>query len=165
MHYNDDKLFEYLDGFVKPSELDALKDHLSQCQECKDRLNELSEFNRSLSKLSLSDEEISVESKKIFGEIYKDCIDEKNVPFYKKAISVPLSGLVGCAAAFVMITIGSIMMFNPRSNDIVKIVPGANPTIDKENVYKVGDVKEMTIEDHIKAIEDMGYGVTLEPLN
>ncbi len=163
MHLTDEKIYEYLDGEIKSDESSFVNKHLDSCQECRKRLERLKSFEAMLIAPIPSDEVISGIGNEMFEQLESEKASDGFLSVFKKTFNVSFGGLATTAAAFVMIMIGTIVALNPNSREIEKIVPAANSNISRDNIYKVSNENELTLEDHIRAIEEMGYDVVLEP--
>ncbi|HAL18096.1 MAG TPA: hypothetical protein DCO86_00465 [Spirochaetaceae bacterium] len=164
MHLTDEKIYEYLDNEMKADESSAVHKHILICPDCQKRLEELERLEADLVSAFPSDKEIADAKEDILEQMERGKTDDGILSFFKKTFSVSFAGLATTAAAFVMIMIGTIVALNPNSREIEKIVPAANSNISRENIYQVSNEKELSLEDHIRAIEEMGYSVVLEPI-
>ena len=164
MHLTDEKIYEYLDNELKADESSAVHKHILVCPDCQKRLEELKRLEADLVSAFPNDKEIADIKEDILEQMDREDAGDGAFSFFRKTFSVSFAGLATTAAAFVMIMIGAIVALNPNSREIEKIVPAANSNISRDNIYKVSNEKELTLEDHIRAIEEMGYSVVLEPI-
>ena len=94
---------------------------------------------------------------------------EKNTKnLFRKKVQVRLvPALMTTAAAFVVVFIGSFVLFGTSASQTQDILPGIATPMDSANVRQVSDTQSVTLEDFsleqiVQHLDAMGYAVKLE---
>lgn len=158
MHILENILYDYVDGILSPSEKEIAENHLLNCPSCKEKVDRINSIEADISSYYIDQDFLSEKMEKIYADIKPQPVIENKVNrFFTRKIPLGLAGAF--TFSFAMIIVGAVRMFSPRSEDIVKVVPGSSPYASSSNIHPVSTREDMTISDHINAIKGLGYEV------
>ena len=162
----DDQLISaYLDGELKEPYLSEVREHLSYCQACRDRLEDFRHLDDKIkSYLSLSEEEKNRNRDKISSLLEEKCFSGGKRSLLRRKIELSVSGLVTAAAALVFVFIGGFMFFGTSTEQTEDILPSFALQADSSNVRFVSDssgLENYTLEEILKYLDSKGYNVDI----
>ena len=162
-HLNEEIIFEYFDNELSDDGKRIIDEHVTECEECRKLFNSVKSFCDKFNHISPDEKTLQIEKGKIYNRIYDECINDDKKSFFKKSITLSMASATSIAAAFTMIMIGAIVIYKPSNKNLTEILPGANPNVSERNIIQVSREKNLSLEEHIRAIENMGFNVILEP--
>ncbi len=171
----DDQLISaYLDGELKEPYLSEVREHLSYCQACRDRLEDFRHLDDKIkSYLSLSEEEKNRNRDKISSLLEEKCFSGGKRSLLRRKIELSVSGLVTAAAALVFVFIGGFMFFGSDARQTSEILPAYSLDAHRESVAFVSNdqpsLDDFTLEEILAYLDQRGYVVDvslkgIEPL-
>lgn len=165
LHINNDfsSLCGYIDGTLNENQNSEISNHLDSCPVCLAKLENLKEAEEAVSGFELGQDFLDDKKEKILNDLLLSHTDSKVKTFFSKPVKVSRGRFFGIASAFVMIAVGAVTLFSPKSKTVTEMIPAANSDLSRDNIYKVSDNRDnMSVREHIKAIEKMGYKVIEE---
>lgn len=172
MCLDDQILSTYLDGELTEPWKSQVEEHLSYCASCKDRFLKLKSLRDVVHSAALTDEEIAPRQAKVLSIIEKNKFTQKpKLSFLKKHFNVSTPQIIGVAAAFVVVFIGSWAVFGGNSKDNKISLPDVNTTIDLKNITPVRSTDNATtskslenysLDEILKNLDARGYDVDIK---
>lgn len=169
MCLDDALLNSYLDGELQEPWKTQVEEHLSYCTGCQMRLEQLRVLNNKLKTAVDSDLEIEKRADRVMSFFEKNRFNnppKKNI-FSRKIQLNLVPAIITSAAAFVVVFIGSFVLFGSNSKQTSEILPEVMLPIESSNLQQVSTEKKVTLEDFslseiIHYLDSQGYAVTLE---
>lgn len=177
MCLDDALLNSYLDDELLEPWKTQVEEHLSYCNGCQMRLEQLKELNDTLKSATIGDDEITIRADRVMSFFEKNRFDNsKKQNIFRRKIQLNLvPALITSAAAFVVVFIGSFVLFGTNNQQTSAILPEVMLPIESSQVQQVSSKQNTSLEDFslseiIHYLDSQGYAVTLEvktvdPLN
>ncbi|MGH4037649.1 MAG: anti-sigma factor family protein [Sphaerochaeta sp.] len=169
MCLDDALLNSYLDGELLEPWKTQVEEHLSYCNGCQMRLEQLKDLNNKMKSATISDDEIQARADRVMTFFEKNRFDKpKKQNIFRRKIQVNLiPALITSAAAFVVVFIGSFVLFGTNNQQTSEILPEVNLPIEASQVQQVSTEKKSSLDDFslsqiIHYLDSQGYAVTLE---
>ena len=168
----DDQIINtYIDGELGNPWKSQVEEHISFCPACKKRFDQLSSLSSDIKNAVLTDEDIKPRMDRVLAYIERNHFNKKKrFRFLHKTFAFTSRQLIGVAAAFVVVFIGSWAVFGHSSTDSTILLPDVTQTISAENIVPVraSDInstsktlESYSIEDILKALDSRGYEVDI----
>ncbi len=170
MCLDDQILNTYLDGELSQPWKSQVEEHLKNCRACQNRLDNLRHLDEVIKNAQVSDEEIQNGKDKIFAYLEKNVISKnRKKSAWHKQIRFSVSQLVGVAAAFVVVFVGSWTLLgskNEQSIPLPEVVPSivdiSNITPAKTvNSSSVKTIDSFSLEEILQNLDARGYDVDI----
>lgn len=172
MCLDDQLLNTYLDGELAEPWKSQVEEHLSYCTSCRARFQNLFELSNAVKASVLTDEELEQNQNRVLSMIEKNHLSKKKrSSFLRRQFKVSAPQLVGVAAAFVVVFVGSWAVFgNNGRKDNAILMPEVNTSIDinnitqtrsSDNTQTLKSLENYTLEDIIKNLDARGYDVDI----
>jgi anti-sigma factor RsiW len=177
MCLDDALLNSYLDGELLEPWKTQVEEHLSYCNGCQMRLEQLKTLNDKMKSATICNDEITMRAKRVMTFFEKNRFDKpKKQNIFQRKVQLNLvPALITSAAAFVVVFIGSFVLFGTNSQQTSEILPEVMLPIESSQVQQVSSVEEVRLDEFslseiIHYLDSQGYAVTLEvktvdPLN
>ena len=173
MCLDDQILSTYLDGELAEPWKSQVEEHLSYCLSCRDRFFKLQNLRDTVRSAALTDEEIAPRQAKVLSVIEKNKFANKpsKLSFLKKHFNVSTPQIIGVAAAFVVVFIGSWAVFGGNSKDNKISLPDVSTSIDLKNITPVRStdnattsksLENYTLDEILKNLDARGYDVDIK---
>ena len=172
MRLDDQILNTYLDGELTEPWKSQVEEHLSYCSGCRARYQNLIGLSNAIKSAALSDEEIQPHQERVMAVLEKNYLKKKS----KKSIlhhqfKFSASQLVGVAAAFVVVFVGSWAVFgNNGGKDTTIPLPEVSTSIDLNNITQTRSSDNSTtsqsletysLDAFLKNLDARGYDVDI----
>lgn len=172
MCLDDQILNTYLDGELAEPWKSQVEEHLSYCSSCRTRYQNLVSLSASIKNAALSDEELEANKNRVLSMIEKNHLSKKRrLSFLHKTFKVGAPQLVGVAAAFVVVFIGSWSIFGHKgANANPILLPDVNTSIDLNNITQTRStdnastsksLESYTLDEILKNLDARGYDVDI----
>lgn len=172
MCLDDQIISEYIDGELDEPWKSQVMEHLSWCESCKSRYNDIKSLQESIKGSVLDDDAISRSSKRVMRYMESNVIDkpkhtyiQKIRNFFSKKVVMPI-----CAAALTFCFCMIIFNGSPEDGALIVDTPSVSLNIDNVVPVRTSDnfttsqtLKDYSLEDIIKYLDDSGYDVTISP--
>lgn len=136
MCLDDQILNTYLDGELTEPWKSQVEEHLSYCPSCRTRYQNLLSIKGAMKNAELSDEDIKPRMDRVLSMIEKNYLSKnKKQSFLRRTFKLTAPQLLGVAAAFVVVFVGSWAVFggNGGSNNAIPL-PDVSTSIDATNI-------------------------------
>lgn len=170
MCLDDQILNTYLDGELAEPWKSQVEEHLSYCPSCRARYQKLAALSSAVKDAVLTDEEITPRQERVLSMIEKNHLSKKSSQsFWKKHFRVSTPQVIGVAAAFVVVFIGSWAVFGGNKDNSIPL-PELNTTIDLKNITPVRSTDNATtskslesysLDEILKNLDARGYDVDI----
>ncbi|MFC2822225.1 MAG: anti-sigma factor family protein [Sphaerochaeta sp.] len=173
MCLDDQILNTYLDNELTEPWKSQVEEHLSYCSSCKTRYQKLLNLSASVKSAALTDEEMESRKDRVLSLIEKNHISKKSgkKSFLRRTFKLSTPHLIGVAAAFVVVFVGSWAIFgNNGSTDGSIIMPELNSTIDinhitqtrsSDNASTAKSIESYSLDEILKNLDARGYDVDI----
>lgn len=173
MCLDDQILNTYLDNELTEPWKSQVEEHLSYCPSCRVRYQNLLRLSDTIRSSELTEEEIRPHQDRVLSMIEKNYLSKgKNKKsFWKRTFKVSGPQLMGVAAAFVVVFVGSWAVFgNNGSSDGAIILPDVNTTIDLNNITQTRSsdnattsksLENYSLDEILKNLDARGYDVDI----
>lgn len=172
MCLDDQILNTYLDGELAEPWKSQVEEHLIYCSSCRARYQNLVGLSNTVRAAALTDEEIEPHMDRVLSMIEKNHLTRKSKKsFFHRQFKVSAPQLIGVAAAFVVVFVGSWAVFgNGNNKDNTILLPDVNTTIDLNNITQTRSTDNATtsktldsysLEDILKTLDARGYDVDI----
>lgn len=169
MCLDDALLNSYLDEELLEPWKTQVEEHLSYCNGCQMRLEQLRNLDDKMKSATISDDEIAMRAERVMSFFEKNRFDvPKKQTLFSKKIQINLvPALITSAAAFVVVFIGSFVLFNSNGQQTSEILPEVMMPLESSQVQQVsnkqsGSLEDYTLPEIIHFLDAQGYIVTLE---
>lgn len=170
MCLDDALLNSYLDGELQEPWKTQVEEHLAYCKGCSSRLEELKLFDKQLRDAVESDEDIQRRQERVLNYFEKNRFEKKShhISMFKRKIQVRLvPTLITSAAAFVVIFVGSFVLFGTNSEQTSEIMPEVMMPISSSQVQQVSAQQEASLDDFsldeiVRYLDSKGYAIQLQ---
>ena len=169
MCLDDQILNTYLDGELKEPWKSQVEEHLSYCKGCENKYNDLKNLSNTVKNAVLSQEEIQSHQDRVLALLEKNYINKKHKKpdFLRKQLKLSIPQVMGVAAAFVIVFVGSWSIAGNRSDNVISM-PEVSSSIDISSITPVRaletEVKSLdsySLEEIIKNLDSRGYDVDI----
>jgi len=173
MCLDDQILNTYLDNELTEPWKSQVEEHLSYCPSCRTRYQNLLKIRSAVQAAALTDEEIQPRQDRVLSMIEKNYLSKNKgkKSFLKRTFKLSAPQLIGVAAAFVVVFVGSWAVFgNNGSSDGTILLPDVNTTIDLNNITQTRSsdnnttsksLENYTTEEILKNLDARGYDVDI----
>ncbi|MBQ7644541.1 MAG: zf-HC2 domain-containing protein [Spirochaetales bacterium] len=172
MCLDDQILNTYLDGELTEPWKSQVEEHLSYCPSCRTRYQNLLSIKGAMKNAELSDEEIQPRMDRVLSMIEKNHLSKKKGnSFLRKTFKLTAPQLLGVAAAFVVVFVGSWAVFGGNgSSDNAIPLPDVNTSIDLTNITQTRSTDNATtskslenysLDEILKNLDARGYDVDI----
>ncbi len=181
MCLDDQILNTYLDGELTEPWKSQVEEHLSYCTSCRTRYQNLMKVSEAVKSAELTDEEIQPRKDRVLSMIEKNYLSKnKKKSFLHKTFKLSAPQMVGVAAAFVVVFVGSWAVFgNNGGSDNTILLPDVNTTIDLNNITQTRSsdnattsksLENYSVDEILKNLDARGYDVevrlkSIQPLS
>lgn len=169
MCLDDQILNTYLDGELAEPWKSQVEEHLSYCPSCKQRYESLLKLRSVIKSAELKDSDIKPHQDRVMAILEKNYLNKnKKKSFFRKQLKLSVSQLVGVAAAFVIVFVGSWAVAGSKEAQIIP-APEASAIVDVANITQVKasepivkTLDDFTLEEILKNLDERGYEVDLK---
>lgn len=174
MCLDDQILNTYLDGELTEPWKSQVEEHLSYCPSCRTRYQNLLSIKGAMKNAELSDEEIQPRKDRVLSMIEKNYLSKNKgkQSFLRRTLKLTVPQLLGVAAAFVVVFVGSWAVFggNGRSNNAIPL-PDVSTSIDATNITPTRSsdnsttsksLENYSLDEILKNLDARGYDVELK---
>ena len=182
MCLDDQILNTYLDGELTEPWKSQVEEHLSYCSSCRTRYQNLMKVSEAVKSAELSDEEIQPRKDRVLSMIEKNYLSKGKgkKSFLHKTFKLTAPQMVGVAAAFVVVFVGSWAVFgNNSASDNQILLPDVSTTIDLNNITQTRStdnaatsksLENYSVDEILKNLDARGYDVevrlkSIQPLS
>lgn len=171
MCLDDQILNTYLDGELSQPWKSQVEEHLKFCKACQNRLDNLRHLREVVKNAQVSDEEIEARKEKVFAYLEKNVIkNAKKQSAWRKQIKFSVSQLVGVAAAFVVVFVGSWTVLGSKSEQGIPIPEVAPSIVDIANITPARaldssnerTLDSYSLEEILQNLDARGYDVDVK---
>lgn len=170
MCLDDQILNTYLDGELAEPWKSQVEEHLSYCPSCRARYQKLVQLRDAVRDAALTDEEIAPRQERVLSMIEKNHFSKKSSQsFWRRHFRVSAPQVIGVAAAFVVVFIGSWAVFGGNKDNTIPL-PELNTTIDLKNITPVRStdnastsksLESYSLDEILKNLDARGYDVDI----
>ena len=174
MCLDDQILNTYLDGELTEPWKSQVEEHLSYCSSCRTRYQNLLSIKGAMKNAELSDEEIQPRKDRVLSMIEKNYLSKNKgkQSFLRRTLKLTVPQLIGVAAAFVVVFVGSWAVFggNGGSNNAIPL-PDVSTSIDATNITPTRSsdnsttsksLENYSLDEILKNLDARGYDVELK---
>ena len=173
MCLDDQILNTYLDGELTEPWKSQVEEHLSYCPSCRTRYQNLLSIKGAMKSSELSDEEIQPRMDRVLTMIEKNYLSKKRgkQSFLRRTFKLTAPQLIGVAAAFVVVFVGSWAVFGGNgSSDNAIPLPDVNTSIDLTNITQTRSsdnattsksLENYSLDEILKNLDARGYDVDI----
>ncbi len=173
MCLDDQILNTYLDNELTEPWKSQVEEHLSYCPSCRTRYQNLLKISNAVKTAELTDEEIQPHQDRVLSMIEKNYLSKGKgkKSFLHRTFKLSAPQLLGVAAAFVVVFVGSWAVFgNNGSSDGTIILPDVNTTIDLNNITQTRSsdnattsksLENYSLDEILKNLDARGYDVDI----
>ena len=173
MCLDDQILNTYLDGELTEPWKSQVEEHLSYCPSCRTRYQNLLSIKGAMKNAELSDEEIQPRMDRVLSMIEKNYLSKKKgkQSFLRRTFKLTAPQLIGVAAAFVVVFVGSWAVFGGNgSSDNAIPLPDVNTSIDLTNITQTRSsdnattsksLENYSLDEILKNLDARGYDVDI----
>lgn len=137
MCLDDQILNTYLDGELTEPWKSQVEEHLSYCSSCRTRYQNLLSIKGAMKNAELSDEDIKPRMDRVLSMIEKNYLSKgkSKQSFLRRTFKLTAPQLLGVAAAFVVVFVGSWAVFggNGKADNAIPL-PDVSTSIDATNI-------------------------------
>lgn len=170
MCLDDQILNTYLDGELAQPWKSQVEEHLKNCRACQNRLENFKHLDEIIKGADVSDEEIQNRKEKVFAYLEKNVISKsRKQSAWHKQIKFSVSQLVGVAAAFVVVFVGSWTVLNSKSEQSIPLPEVSPAIVDIANITPARAVDatvsktidNYSLEEILQNLDARGYDVDI----
>ncbi len=173
MCLDDQILNTYLDNELTEPWKSQVEEHLSYCPSCRARYQNLLQVSDAIKSSALTEEEIQPHKDRVLSMIEKNYLSKgkSKKSFLRRTFKVSGPQLIGVAAAFVVVFVGSwAVLGNNGSSDGSIILPDVNTTIDLNNITQARSsdnattsksLENYSLDEILKNLDARGYDVDI----
>ncbi len=172
MCLDDQILNTYIDNELTEPWKSQVEEHLSYCPSCRARYQNLVSLSNAVKAAELTDEEIQPRQDRVLAMIEKNYLNKKSKKsFLHKTFKLTAPQMLGVAAAFVVVFVGSWAIFgNNGSGDGTILLPEVNTTIELDNIKQTRlsdnattskSLESYSLEEILKNLDSRGYDVDI----
>ena len=174
MCLDDQILNTYLDGELTEPWKSQVEEHLSYCSSCRTRYQNLLSIKGAMKNAELSDEDIQPRMDRVLSMIEKNYLSKgkSKQSFLRRTFKLTAPQLLGVAAAFVVVFVGSWAVFggNGRTDNAIPL-PDVSTSIDATNITPTRSsdnsttsksLESYSLDEILKNLDARGYDVELK---
>ncbi|MBO4393923.1 MAG: zf-HC2 domain-containing protein [Spirochaetales bacterium] len=174
MCLDDQILNTYLDNELTEPWKSQVEEHLSYCPSCRTRYQNLLKVSNAIRSSELTEEEIKPHQDRVLSMIEKNYLSKGKgkKSFLRRTFKLTGPQLIGVAAAFVVVFVGSWAVFgnNGRSDGTI-LLPDVNTTIDLNNITQTRSsdnattsksLENYSLDEILKNLDARGYDVDIK---
>ena len=173
MCLDDQILNTYLDNELTEPWKSQVEEHLSYCPSCRARYQNLLEISSAIRSSALTEEEIRPHQDRVLSMIEKNYLSKgkSKKSFLRRTFKISGPQLIGVAAAFVVVFVGSwAVLGNNGGSDGSIILPDVNTTIDlnsitqtrsSDNATTSKSLENYSLDEILKNLDARGYDVDI----
>ena len=173
MCLDDQILNTYLDNELTEPWKSQVEEHLSYCPSCRTRYQNLLKVSSAIRSSELTEEEIRPHQDRVLSMIEKNYLSKAKgkKSFLRRTFKLSAPQLLGVAAAFVVVFVGSWAVFgNNGSSDGTILLPDVNTTIDLNNITQTRSsdnattsksLENYSLDEILKNLDARGYDVDI----
>ena len=174
MCLDDQILNTYLDGELTEPWKSQVEEHLSYCSSCRARYQNLLSIKGAMKNAELSDEDIQPRMDGVLSMIEKNYLSKNKgkQSFLRRTFKLTAPQLLGVAAAFVVVFVGSWAVFggNGRNDNAIPL-PDVSTSIDATNITPTRSsdnsttsksLENYSLDEILKNLDARGYDVELK---
>ena len=172
MCLDDQILSTYLDNELAEPWKSQVEEHLGNCPSCRTRFQNLIKISDAMQAAALTEEEIAPRQDRVLAMIEKNHLAKKDrKSFLRRTFKLTAPQLLGVAAAFVVVFVGSWAVFgNNGSSNSPILLPDVNTTIDQSNIIQTRSSDNVTtakslesysLDEILKNLDARGYDVDI----
>lgn len=167
MCLDDQILNTYLDGELAEPWKSQVEEHLSYCPSCMKRYESLKKLRAVIKSAELSDVEIEPHQERVLAYLEKNHLNKNKKSIFHKQLKLTVSQMVGVAAAFVIVFVGSWSIFGSNEEQFVP-APEVSSVVDVANITQVKTYEKpvvtlnnFTLEEILQNLDERGYDVEI----
>lgn len=173
MCLDDQILSTYIDNELTEPWKSQVEEHLSYCPSCRSRYQRLMQLSNIIQSSVLTDEEIQPHQDRVLSMIEKNYLSKgkKKSSFLRRTFKVSAPQLIGVAAAFVVVFVGSWAVFGRNGHsDGAVLLPDVNTSIDLDNITQTRSsdngttsksLENYSLDEILKNLDARGYDVDI----
>lgn len=174
MCLDDQILNTYLDGELAEPWKSQVEEHLSYCSSCRTRYQNLLTLKNAMKSSELSEAEIQPRMDRVLSMIEKNYLSKNKgkQSFLRRTFKLSAPQLIGVAAAFVVVFVGSWAVFggNGRNDNAIPL-PDVSTSIDATNITPTRSsdnsttsksLENYSLDEILKNLDARGYDVELK---
>ncbi len=173
MCLDDQILNTYLDNELTEPWKSQVEEHLSYCPSCRTRYQNLLKVSSAIRSSELTEEEIKPHQDRVLSMIEKNYLSKGKgkKSFLRRTFKFSAPQLIGVAAAFVVVFVGSWAVFgNSGRSDGTILLPDVNTTIDLNNITQTRSsdnattsksLENYSLDEILKNLDARGYDVDI----
>ena len=173
MCLDDQILNTYLDNELTEPWKSQVEEHLSYCSSCKTRYQNLLKISDAVKSAELTADEIQPHQDRVLSMIEKNYLSKGKgkKSFLHRTFKLSAPQLIGVAAAFVVVFVGSWAVFgHNNATDSTILLPDVNTTIDLNNITQTRSsdnaatsksLENYSLDEILKNLDARGYDVDI----
>ena len=173
MCLDDQILNTYLDNELTEPWKSQVEEHLSYCSSCRTRYQNLLKISDAVKSAELTSDEIQPHQDRVLSMIEKNYLSKGKgkKSFLHRTFKLSAPQLIGVAAAFVVVFVGSWAVFgHNNTTDSTILLPDVNTTIDLNNITQTRSsdnaatsksLENYSLDEILKNLDARGYDVDI----
>ena len=173
MCLDDQILNTYLDNELTEPWKSQVEEHLSYCSSCRTRYQNLLKISDAVKSAELTSDEIQPHQDRVLSMIEKNYLSKGKgkKSFLHRTFKLSAPQLIGVAAAFVVVFVGSWAVFgHNNATDSTILLPDVNTTIDLNNITQTRSsdnaatsksLENYSLDEILKNLDARGYDVDI----
>ena len=173
MCLDDQILNTYLDNELTEPWKSQVEEHLSYCSSCRTRYQNLLKISDAVKSAELTADEIQPHQDRVLSMIEKNYLSKGKgkKSFLHRTFKLSAPQLIGVAAAFVVVFVGSWAVFgHNNATDSTILLPDVNTTIDLNNITQTRSsdnaatsksLENYSLDEILKNLDARGYDVDI----
>ncbi|NLA92443.1 MAG: hypothetical protein GX842_03240 [Spirochaetales bacterium] len=169
MCLDDQILNTYLDGELVEPWRTQVEEHLTYCNACKSRFEQLQSLHVLVSSSRLEEKEIEPHADKVLQFIENNYISKRKKGFFNRDFRIKTPTILAVAAAFIVIFVGALLISPKGASPADQLIPRVN-VAEEGRVVQVKATDGLTaaqildnfsLEEILKYLDSRGYEVDL----
>ena len=173
MCLDDQILNTYLDNELTEPWKSQVEEHLSYCSSCRTRYQNLLKISDAVKSAELTADEIQPHQDRVLSMIEKNYLSKGKgkKSFLHRTFKLSAPQMIGVAAAFVVVFVGSWAVFgHNNATDSTILLPDVNTTIDLNNITQTRSsdnaapsksLENYSLDEILKNLDARGYDVDI----
>ncbi|MBQ3696667.1 MAG: zf-HC2 domain-containing protein [Spirochaetales bacterium] len=173
MCLDDQILNTYLDNELAEPWKSQVEEHLSYCSSCRTRYQNLLKISDAVKSAELTADEIQPHQDRVLSMIEKNYLSKGKgkKSFLHRTFKLSAPQMIGVAAAFVVVFVGSWAVFgHNNATDSTILLPDVNTTIDLNNITQTRStdnaatsksLENYSLDEILKNLDARGYDVDI----
>ena len=173
MCLDDQILNTYLDNELTEPWKSQVEEHLSYCSSCRTRYQNLLKISDAVKSAELTEDEIQPHQDRVLSMIEKNYLSKGKgkKSFLHRTFKLSAPQMIGVAAAFVVVFVGSWAVFgHNNATDSTILLPDVNTTIDLNNITQTRSsdnaatsksLENYSLDEILKNLDARGYDVDI----